>query len=95
MMSNTVFCAKLKQDLPALDKPPFPNELGKKIQQTISAKAWKMWLAHQTMLINEYRLSLIDPKARDFLHEEMEKFLFSDTAEKPAGYTPLNNQDET
>ncbi|WP_367606072.1 oxidative damage protection protein [Legionella sp. W05-934-2] len=94
-MTNTVFCTKLKQELPALEKPPFPNDFGVKIQQTISAKAWKMWLAHQTMLINEYRLSLIDPKARAFLTEEMEKFLFTDTAEKPAGFTPINHQDET
>ncbi len=93
-MTNTVLCSKLKQELPALDKPPFPNKLGEKIQQTISAKAWKMWLAHQTMLINEYRLSLIDPNAREFLNKEMEKFLFSDSAEKPAGFVPINNQDE-
>ena len=94
-MSDTVFCAKLKHDLPALEKPPFPNEFGNKIQKTISAKAWKMWLAHQTMLINEYRLSLIDPKARAFLQEEMDKFLFTDSAEKPAGYTSANNQDKS
>lgn len=87
-MTKTVFCAKLKQELPALSKPPFPNELGNKIQQSVSAQAWKMWLAHQTMLINEYRLSLIDPKAREFLQAEMDKFLFTDDSEKPAGYTP-------
>ena len=94
-MSKTIFCTKLKQELPALDNPPFPNELGNKIQNSISAKAWKMWLAHQTMLINEYRLSLIDPKARSFLMEEMEKFLFTENAEMPAGYTPVDNQDES
>ncbi|KTD62073.1 oxidative damage protection protein [Legionella spiritensis] len=87
-MSRQIFCTKLQAEAEGLDAPPFPGELGEKIYQQISKQAWKMWLAHQTMLINEYRLSLIDPKAREFLTDEMQKFFFSDGSEKPSGYTP-------
>jgi Fe-S cluster biosynthesis and repair protein YggX len=89
-MSNLILCALLKQELPGLDAPPFPGELGKKIHQHISKQAWKSWLAHQTMLINEYRLSLIDPNAKSFLHTEMEKYFFGEGSEKPGGYNEKN-----
>ena len=87
-MSETVFCHKLQAQLPALTAPPLPGGLGQKIYRNISKTAWDQWLEHQTMLINEYRLSMIDPKARHFLREQMEKFLFAGGIEKPAGYTP-------
>lgn len=87
-MTRKVICSKLKQEAEGLDKAPFPGVLGERIFQEISKQAWKMWLAHQTMLINEYRLSLIDPKAREFLHEEMQKYFFGDGSEKPAGFVP-------
>jgi Fe-S cluster biosynthesis and repair protein YggX len=87
-MSHKVFCAKLNQELAGLDFPPYPGELGDKIYQHVSEQAWQMWLNHQTMLINEYRLSLLDAKARDFLKEELQKFLFEGGGEKPAGYVP-------
>ncbi len=87
-MTQTIFCQKLKQDLQALDKAPYPGELGEKILANISKQAWQEWLSHQTMLINEHRLSMIDPKARQFLVEEMSKFLFGEGSEKPEGYTP-------
>ncbi|ODN42325.1 oxidative damage protection protein [Piscirickettsia litoralis] len=86
-MSRTVHCQKLHKDAEGLDRPTYPGELGQRIFENISKEAWEMWLTHQTMLINEYRLSMIDPKARKMLAEEMEKFLFSsDETEKPAGY---------
>jgi len=66
--------------------PPLPGDFGKKIYENISREAWEMWLKHQTMLINEYRLSMIDPKARAMLMDEMEKFLFGQGSEKPPGY---------
>lgn len=87
-MTREVYCNKLKEHAEGLDKAPFPGPLGQKIFDNISKKAWKMWIDHQTMLINEYRLSLIDPKARAFLTEEMERFFFGDGSEKPAGFTP-------
>ena len=87
-MTDLINCLKLKKPAERLPHPPYPGELGKKIYDTISAEAWQLWLAHQTMLINEYRLSMIDPKAREFLRKEMENFLFGDGSQKPAGYTP-------
>ena len=63
-----------------LDKPPYPGALGQRVFDQISAQAWQMWLGHQTMLINEYRLNVIEPQARQFLENEMRQFLFD---EKP------------
>ncbi len=77
-MTRMVQCAKLKKELPGLARQPYPGEVGKKIFENVSEEAWQSWLRQQTMLINEYRLSLIDPKAQSFLKEEMEKFLFGD-----------------
>lgn len=87
-MTNKVFCLKLNKEADALPYQPYPGELGKKIQANISQEAWAQWLNHQTMLINEYRLSMIDPKAREFLVVEMEKFLFGTGSAAPAGYIP-------
>jgi Fe-S cluster biosynthesis and repair protein YggX len=87
-MTHRVFCQKLGQEEDGLDYPPYPGELGKRIYDNISKLAWQSWLSHQTMLINEYRLSLIEPKTRQFLQTEMEKFLFGGGSEKPAGYAP-------
>lgn len=81
-------CEKLKKEAEGLDAQPIPGELGQKIFQQISKEAWNAWLSHQTMLINEYRLSLIEPQAKQFLKEEMVKFLFGEGSEKPEGYQP-------
>jgi len=89
-MSRMIYCAKLKQQAEGLDFAPYPGILGKKIYDNISKTAWQQWIGHQTMLINEYRLSLVDPKAREFLAIEMEKFLFGEGAEKPEGYKPIH-----
>lgn len=89
-MSHTVFCMKLQKELPGLDVSPYPGTLGEKIYNHISSEAWQMWLAHQTMLINEYRLSLVDRKAREFLSEEMQKFLFEGGSAKPQGFVPTD-----
>lgn len=77
-MSRLVDCVKMGEKLEGLDFPPFPGELGQKVFDSVSKEAWKQWLAQQTILINEYRLSSLDPKARSFLMEEMQKFLFDD-----------------
>ena len=87
-MSRMIYCQKLKKDSEGLTRQPYPGELGARIYNHISAQAWQQWLSHQTMLINEYRLSLIEPKARQFLEKEMESFLFGDGSDKPSGYTP-------
>ncbi len=85
-MSRTVHCVKLNTEAEGLDYPPYPGALGQRIFEQISKQAWQQWLAHQTMLINENRISPMDPEARKFLQTEMEKFLFEGGAEKPAGY---------
>ncbi|MDD3650019.1 oxidative damage protection protein [Immundisolibacter sp.] len=87
-MMRTVHCVVLRRQAEGLDRPPYPGPLGQRIFEQVSREAWQMWLAHQTMLINENRLTLIDPEARKFLQQEMEKFLFGGGAEKPDGYVP-------
>lgn len=87
-MSETVFCSKLQKEAPALSFQPYPGELGERIVKEISQEAWMMWLNHQTMMINEKRLSLIDPEAQKYLAEQMELYLFGGDYEKPEGYTP-------
>lgn len=89
-MTKQLYCVKLKQDAEGMSAPPFPGELGNKIFNNVSKQAWKMWLGHQTMLINEYRLSLIDPKAREFLQTEMQNYFFGDGSDAPNGFTPLS-----
>ncbi|RMH47105.1 MAG: oxidative damage protection protein [Gammaproteobacteria bacterium] len=87
-MSRMVFCKKLQKELPGLPFVPYPGELGQRIYKEISMEAWQQWLKHQTMLINEKRLSLADPEARAYLAGEMEKFLFGGDYDMPEGYVP-------
>lgn len=88
-MSRKVHCIVLDTEAEGLERPPYPGDLGQRIFDNVSKAAWQQWLNHQTMLINEYRLSPIDPAARKFLEEEMEKFFFSrEEVRKPEGYVP-------
>ena len=87
-MSRMIFCEKSQSEAEGLDFIPWPGELGKRVFEHIGKSAWAEWLAHQTMVINENRLSPLDPKHRAYLQTEMEKFLFSGGADKPAGYVP-------
>ncbi len=86
-MTRRIFCQKLQQEAEGLDAPPYPGELGERIYNHISKAAWQTWLNQQTMLINEYRLNLMDPKSRQFLREETEKFLFGTGSTAPPGFT--------
>lgn len=79
-MTRNVQCVKLGREAEGLPKPPYPGELGQRIYDNISREAWQGWMQHQTMLINEYRLSVVDPEARKFLEKEMRKFLFGEEA---------------
>ena len=88
MTERTVHCALLKKELPGLAFQTYPGELGKRIYDTISAEAWQAWLAHQTILINEHRLSPIEPEHRKFLEGEMEKYFFGEGSAIPEGYVP-------
>jgi Fe-S cluster biosynthesis and repair protein YggX len=81
-------CIKLGCEAEGLDLPPYPGELGKRIWQQVSKEAWQGWLRHQTMLINENRLSLADPAARKYLAQQMEQHFFGEGADKAAGYVP-------
>lgn len=87
-MSRTVHCIKLGTEAEGLERPPYPGALGQKIFEQVSKPAWQEWLAHQTRLINEYRLSLADPKARKFLNEELEKYFFGGGELAATGYVP-------
>lgn len=87
-MTRTVDCVKLKRESEGLERPPYPGPLGQRIFESVSKQAWQDWLRHQTMLINENRLSPMDPKARKFLEEQMEKYFFGEGAEMPQGYVP-------
>jgi Fe-S cluster biosynthesis and repair protein YggX len=85
-MSRTVQCVRLGRAAEGLARPPYPGPLGKRVYDSVSREAWQKWLGHQTMLINEYRLSPMEPKARHFLEQEMEKFFFGGGSEKPPDY---------
>lgn len=87
-MTRLVHCTKLNKQSEGLKQPPLPGEFGQRIYENISQEAWGLWLDHQTMLINENRLSMIDAKSRAFLMQEMENFLFGAGSDKPAGYIP-------
>ena len=87
-MARMVHCVYLKKDAEGLAYPPYPGELGKRIYDHISKEAFEMWKRHQTMLVNENRLSLADARARQYLARQMEQFFFGAGAEQPAGYVP-------
>jgi len=87
-MPRTVLCVKLQREAEGLPFAPYPGELGRRVFEHVSKEAWAQWLAHQTMLINENRLSPLDPAARKFLEGEMEKYFFGDGSAAPAGYVP-------
>ena len=87
-MSRMVNCVKLGKEAEGLDYITYPGELGQRIYDNVSKEAWGMWVKHQTMLINENRLSAIDPRAQEYLKGEMEKFFFGDGSEAPEGFVP-------
>jgi Fe-S cluster biosynthesis and repair protein YggX len=87
-MSRTVQCVKLGREAEGLERQPYPGALGQRILENVSKQAWADWLKHQTMLINENRLSPVNPKHRQYLEEQMEKYFFGEGADKVAGYVP-------
>ncbi len=91
-MTRMVKCIKLGREAEGLDFPPVPGELGKRIFDNVSKEAWQQWVRYQTMLINENRLNLMDPRARKYLSEQMEKHFFEDGADQVSGYVPPGAQ---
>ena len=87
-MARTVQCVKLREEAEGLDFPPLPGDLGKRVFENVSKPAWRQWLTHQTMLINENRLKVTDPEARRFLEGELEKYFFGEGSAAPEGYVP-------
>ena len=87
-MSKMVNCVKLGKEAEAMDRAPLPGDIGQRILNNVSKEGWQLWMQHQTILINENRLSLIEPETRKFLQAEMEKFLFGEGSEMPEGFTP-------
>lgn len=87
-MARTVKCVKLGKELPGLEKPPFPGELGKRIFENVSEQAWGMWQQQSTLLINHYGLNLGDPNAQSFLMKQMEEFFFGLGAQLPPDWIP-------
>ena len=87
-MARTVQCVKLREEAEGLDFPPLPGDLGKRVFENVSKSAWRQWLTHQTMLINENRLKVTDPEARRFLEGELEKYFFGEGSAAPEGYVP-------
>ena len=85
-MTRTVQCVILKREAEGLERLPYPGALGQRIFENVSKEAWGGWVRHQTMLINENRLTPVDPKARKFVEAEMEKFFFGPGSEKPADF---------
>jgi Fe-S cluster biosynthesis and repair protein YggX len=87
-MARMVHCIKLGKEAEGLDFAPVPGELGKRIFENVSKEAWQQWQRHQTMLVNENRLSLADARARKYLQSQLEQYFFGDGGDVPAGYTP-------
>lgn len=91
-MSRTVFCRKFQQELEGLDRAPYPGAKGQDIFDNISKKAWQEWTEHQTLLINEKHLNMMDPKSREYLQQEMDKFMSGEDYDKAEGFVPKADQ---
>jgi Fe-S cluster biosynthesis and repair protein YggX len=86
--ARIVHCVKFGKDLPGLSEPPWPGELGQRIYQNVSAKAWKLWEERMKMILNEYRLMPWQKEAQDLMAQAMDEFFFAENAALPPGYTP-------
>jgi Fe-S cluster biosynthesis and repair protein YggX len=87
-MGQTVHCIKLGKDAEGLDKPPIKGPLGQRVFENVSKEAWRMWLEHSKMLINDYRLDLISEAGQRVWMNELEKYFFGEGAAPPAEYVP-------
>ena len=91
-MTRTVFCQKYQQQLSGMEKPPFPGPVGQKLFETVSQQAWDEWQAHQTRLINEKHLNMMDMQARKYLQQQMHKFLSGGEYDQAEGYVPTEKK---
>ena len=91
MSERMVKCIKLGQELPGLDSPPTPSELGKKVYENVSKQAWDEFVEYFKMVINEYRLDLTSPMSDQIFEQKMNEYFFSDNPQMPEGYVPPQN----
>jgi Fe-S cluster biosynthesis and repair protein YggX len=89
---RTVQCVKFQKELPGLDGPPWPGELGQRIYENVSAQAWKLWEDRQKMILNEYRLMPWQKEAQDLIAKHMDEFFFGQGAALPPGYVPQQSK---
>ena len=87
-MAHMVQCVKFKKEMPGLDEPPFDNELGQKVYDNVSAEAWRMWMEHCKMLLNEYRLNPARREDQEVIVKQLEMFFFGEGSAKPKEYVP-------
>ena len=92
-MTRTVQCSRYGEKLEGLTAPPFPGPRGERIFQTVSKRAWQDWMAHQTLLINEKHLNLMDKASRDYLNEQMDRYFTGDAVDRAEGYVPPDKKD--
>ena len=86
-----VFCKHFGEELEGLERPPLPGPKRQTIFEQVSKKAWQAWQAEQTMLINEKQLSLMDPEARKYLQDQMDKYLSGENHDRAEGFVPQEN----
>jgi Fe-S cluster biosynthesis and repair protein YggX len=85
---RTVKCVKLGREMPGLDRIPWKDEIGKKVHDSVSKEAWKLWVEHSKMVMNEFRLNLLDPKAQQVMEEQLNNYFFGDGAKLPDSHIP-------
>jgi Fe-S cluster biosynthesis and repair protein YggX len=88
MSGRTVFCVKFQKELPGLDAPPWPGELGQRIFENVSAQAWMLWEERQKMILNEYRIMPWQKEGQEIIRQQLEEFFFGEGAALPPGYVP-------
>lgn len=93
-MTRMVQCVYLKREAPGLDRPPYPGELGKRIYENVSKEAWRMWLEHSKMLINEYRLDLMSEAGQRIWMTELDKYIFGEGAQPPPEFVAPKDKQE-
>ncbi|MCK5881710.1 MAG: oxidative damage protection protein [Sinobacterium sp.] len=89
-MTRLIMCTRYKKELPGMANLPFPNAKGQELFDTVSQQAWDEWQAHQTRIINEKQLSMMDPAARTYLNEQQKKFFLGEEVDQAEGYIPEN-----
>lgn len=93
-MADTVFCVKTQKEGERLDRVPFPNALGQRIYESVSKEGWQLWIAHSTMLVNEYRIDVSSRQGTEFLLKQAEEFFFGEGSELPPDFKPAEPGDD-